>query len=432
MHLTSTLKDERGIALVMVLIMLVGLTALGALATTTARVETQISGNRVTHAGALYFAEAGVNEAMMRLSDDSSPKYIGENMQSPNTGWGVYIVQQTGGSAEDPDRWRLEADNLDNDIDGLVDESRDYYPEVLSVQCDSLEVSISSTPLDYPYVKVSYSVDSAKTLIRYGDSDRNPMTPYRKNTSEGLPVVKVASLGQKGTARRGIEVELVKIPFPFADGALYIESDSLKFSGQNFRISGQDFDPATGDTIPGSSRRKGIITTKDPDNLLSNLNENQYEQILGESGDADVHGSPYDLDLQGYIDEYSQYADLHYIGDTVYPDTEFWGNMDDYRIIYIEAGDCHVTGNTVGGGLLLVEGDFKASGSFTWYGLVITTGACDFSGGGQETHIMGAIMAGGIAGRSDLAGNADILYSSKALMKLYNLKGFQVLSWREI
>jgi hypothetical protein len=432
MPATAVVTNNRGAAIVITLIMLAALAALGAMVASTASAETQMAGNRMGYTRALYLAEAGVHEAMVRLSDSSSPYYIGEDMAAPNVGWGNYIVLNQGGSAADSDRWKQGVDGLDNDLDGFVDESYDFYPEVLSVQADTTAMNLMSSYLTYPWVRVSYSLDGSNTIQRFGDSDGDPVTPSCKNTTDGSPIVKVTSLGQKGRSLRRVEVELVKTPLPYTDGVIYVETDNLKFNGNKFLISGQDFNPATGDTVPGSKRKKAIITTEDPAILLGNLKANQYDQVIGPTGTPDVHGTTYDLDLAGYISEYSSCADIVYLGDQNNPSTDGWGGKNEYHIIHVKDGNLDISGAADGGGILLVDGDLKATGGFTWYGLIIVGGHLDWSGGGNDVNLYGAILAGGTVDREDLSGNIKLVHSSEALGKLYDLKGFQILSWNEL
>jgi hypothetical protein len=432
MHGNAAITNERGAAIAITLIMLAALAAMGAMIASTASVEMQIAGNSIGYTRSLYLAEAGVNEALLRLSDSSSPYYIGENMTAPHVGWGSYIVLQHGGSAADADRWRQGADGLDNDLDGFVDESGDFYPEVLSVQTDTTVMNPMSRHLTYPWVRVSYSLDGSNTIYRFGDPDGNPITPVCKNTTDGSPIVKVTSLGHKGRSLRRIEVELVKTPLPYTDGVIYVETNSLKFNGNKFLISGQDFNPATGDTVPGSTRTKAVVTTEDPAVLIANLKENQYDQVIGITGTPDVHGTTYDLDLAGYIREYSSCADIVYVGDQSNPDTGGWGGINEYHIIHVKNGNLNVSGSAVGGGILLVDGDFQATGGFTWYGMIIVGGAIDWSGGGNNVNLYGAILSAGTVERADLSGGIKLVHSSEALAKLYDLKGFQVLSWNEL
>ncbi len=425
MTVKSCREDQEGSALAITLLLLMGLSALGTVFMTTSRTETQIVGNEIRYSQALYAAEGGLHEAMARLSDVGAGSYVGENMQNPNKGWGLYLVTAAGNSSRDPDYAHTESDGVDNDLDGLIDESGEAYPEVLSAQ------SALADPIDYPWVRVSYGLDGSGNLIRYGDHDDNPTTRPRKNPVSGSPVVYVTARGERGTAGRTLEVELVKRPGPYVKTCIYSEDDNFKFDGNAFLISGYDHDPATGDSIPGAPGVTAIVTTEDPNNILAAIQSFQEDQVIGPDGEANVEGCSYDLDLEGYVAHYSPYADFRYEGSSTISNVSDWGGMDDFKIVYVKDGDLHLSGNCWGGGLLLVDGSLTITGKFTWYGLIIGLGDIDLSGGGNGIHIYGGILSNGQVTRSDIGGQADIFYSSEMLNKLRELERLLVLSWNE-
>jgi len=421
-------EGQEGGVLVISLLLLMGLTALGAAFMTTSRTEVQISGNVVTYAQALSHAEAGLNEAVARLAVPLSPHYIAEDMTAPNPGWGRYIVLERGNSTQDPDFGKTATDGLDNDLDAATDETSESYPEVLSVQ------SNFHHPLAYPWVKVNYRLDGANNIVRYGDHDNNRATAPRRNPTFGQPIVTVTARGEQGPANRTLEVDLVRPPSFDIRACMYTEDDDFSFSGDDFFISGQDFDPATGDTVSNSTRLPAIVTTADLAKLLGQIGHQQGDQIIGSGGESDVQVAPENLNLEWYVDTWGRLADFHYVGDTNNPDnTNVWGDFDNYCVVYVEDGDMTLKGENTGGGLLLVDGNLKVAGSFTWYGVVIALGDIYFKGGGDlegQFHIYGGVFANGV-NLNTVTGNADILYSSEAIDRLKNLRGVLPLSWKE-
>lgn len=414
--------------MVITMLMLMGLTALGAAFMTASRSETQITGNVIRHAQALSIAEAGLNEAIARLAIPSSPNFIGENPFAPNPGWGRYIVLKKGNALQDPEYAVTATDGLDNDLDAATDETSESYPEILSLQAGV------SDPIQYPWIKVKYVLDSGNNIVLYGDHDNNRATADRKNSVFGVPVIDVTARGEQGAASRTIEVELVRPPAFDITACMYTEDDDFSFSGDDFLISGQDFDPATGDTIPGSKRLPAIVTTADVSKLVGSIGHQQADQIIGSGGSGDVQSADADLNLEWYVDTWGRVADLHYIGDTANPsDPDAWGTYDDYHIVYIEDGDLNLKGEAHGGGLLLVEGNVQIVGSFTWYGVIIALGDIYLKGGGDlpdQFHIYGGLFSNGIQ-LNTVTGNADIFYSSEAIARLSRIKGIIPLSWNE-
>jgi len=75
------IKDNKGMALVIALLMLLVLTLIGINAITTTTFETSIAGNERVATDAFYAAEAGIQVALNQLPDTTpiGPEKIGEN-----------------------------------------------------------------------------------------------------------------------------------------------------------------------------------------------------------------------------------------------------------------------------------------------------------------------------------------------------------------
>ena len=76
--------------------------------------------------------------------------------------------------------------------------------------------------------------------------------------------------------------------------------------------------------------------------------------------------------------------------------------------------DIKLSGGSKGCGILLVDGDFEASGDFFWHGAVMVSGSVRITGGGNK-NITGGIMAGGSADADLVGGNVSIVYCSSAV-----------------
>ena len=70
---TNALKEEKGVALVIALLMLLILTLIGISSIGTTTFETSISGNERVRTDAFYAAEAGIQVAINQLPDNISP-----------------------------------------------------------------------------------------------------------------------------------------------------------------------------------------------------------------------------------------------------------------------------------------------------------------------------------------------------------------------
>ena len=418
--------NERGNVMVGALLMLLLISALGVSYVALSKTETGIAGSEKRHVQSMFSAEAGVSEALLRMSSADTTIYFGEDPDlTPTPGWGRYLVQANGNASMDPDYDATLSDSLNNDADGSIDEGSEHFAEVVSLQDNDHR-------LPYPWVRVQYRLNSTNQIVLYGDHDLNPATDPRPNLVRGFPVLKVASEGNQGTSQRQIEVEAVRAPFTVPKAAIYSESDDFAFNGTQFLVSGQDWDPVTDTVVPGSAEVRGIETTADPNNITDQLDNNQTNNVEGTGGEPSVGSAATDFDIPALIAQYSPLADEVHPGGTIANGTiPDWGGFNDYRIIHV-TDDLHISGDVTGGGLLLLEGDLTCSGQFTWYGLIINTGEIAFSGGGTEIHIFGALMSEGGISTNAVGGNADIKYSTATLNKLTAFNPYRVSAWTEL
>jgi hypothetical protein len=419
--------SENGSALVVALLVLLVLSTMALAFVSVTKTEKQISGNELRESQAMYGAEAGISEAIARMSRSSSPAYIGEDLSAPSPGWGRYLVMSNGGSAGDPEYTLTETDSVDNDGDGHIDESGEAYPEVASSQLGL------STPIGYPWVKVTYKyvdIGGAAKVVLFGDHDNNPVTKPTENVAQGYPVLIVTGNGIRGNADKTIEVEAVKLPGPPVPGAVYMEG-TMDCKGTQFHIDGNDYDPTLGTVVAGATPLPGVVATGGPSSVSFD-NPFGPDNVEGSTSSPSIVTPPFDLDLQAYFNTYASMADIVYHGDTDNPVTSGWGGLDDYKIVCVQGGDLHLSGNNGGGGVLLVDGDFVLTGQFTWYGLIIVLGDVDASGGGAGIHVYGCVMSqGSISGIGMISGNADLLYSSETIQKLSDVSTYTVSLWAE-
>lgn len=421
MKRNTPLSNQDGSAMVIALLTLVLLTMVGTLFLAQTKTETQISGFDMRSSQALFNAEAGYAEVLARMDAADSANYIGEPLGTITPGWGRYLVLAAGNGSRDPEYTYTETDTLDNDGDGIVDESGERFPEVLTRQ--------AANPINYPWAKVEYMKNATGQVVLYGDHDGNLSTPHRLNLTKGAPVIIVTAEGGQGTARRVIEVQAVKRPFEMVQSSVYSESDDFQFNGTQFMVSGQDHDPVTGAPVPGAPEVPGIMTTGDPTAIQGDLAAMQQNNVEGDGGEPSVASAPVDLDLEALADEYRPYAE--YVVPTGTYDSMEWGSYGDYTVVNC-TGDLHISGSVEGGGLLIVDGDFRCSGSFTWYGVILVLGDMTWTGGGSDIHIYGATLVQGGTDDQTVSGNADLYYSSAALNRLNFIAPYTVMNWREI
>ena len=216
-------NNPDGSAMVISLMALVLMTMVGMALMLKTTTETQISAHDMRSTQALFNSEAGIGEALARMANpDDIANYVGEPEGTATPGWGVYIVDQSGNSAQDPNAYNLSRDGLDNDLDGMIDEKGERYVEIKTKQ-------EGDDRIQYSWVGIQYVLAPTGEVILFGDHDDDPLTPQVKNLTTGAPVLRVLSQGNQGSAKRLVEVEAIKpaINVPI-EAALYLESSQVK------------------------------------------------------------------------------------------------------------------------------------------------------------------------------------------------------------
>jgi hypothetical protein len=424
---------EAGNTLVVVLLVLFLLTSLGISYVALTKGDKQIAGNQMVGTQAFANAEAGISEALLRMSDPSKgfPTYIGQTPGSYTPGWGAYIVTDPGNAGLDPQYDETTSDGLNNNpgVNNSVDEASEHYPEVGSMQ-NGGGMALADR-LDYPWVKVRYKLNGANQIVLFGDDDNDPTTPPRENTVRGVPKIIITSAGRKGLGAKNVTVEAVKWPLPPVPGSVYTEGQ-LTFTGASFLIDGHDHEyTAPYDTIAGSAPLPGISTPNDPNAISGNLSPQQQNNVEGSGTDPSVQSSGVNLDLAAMAAAWSDMADITLVGDQINIPMTGWGSVSpmDLKIVHI-AGDLTINGVNSGAGVLIVDGDFHMGGTLNWNGIVICLQDVDVSGGGAAKQIVGSLMVQGtLTGNSNVNGNIKLLYSSAMIQQLSSLTKYEISSW---
>jgi len=418
-------RAETGNAMVVALLVLMVLTAAGVAFVAVTKSEKQVAGNQMTAAEALYAAESGITEGLHRMAFPAeSLNYIGP-AGNPVAGWGRYIVLAGGASALDPQKGRLLTDGLDNDADGQVDESGEQYPEILTKQ------AISSSTLRYPYVRVEF-MTQGNQLVRFGDHDKNPLTPPRENMSYGPPVLRLTASGRRGTAAKTLEAEAVRFPLVTVGSPIWA-GGNLVFNGNAFLVDGYDhYATAPFDTVPGATPMPGILTegpvsTADPAT-------NQEDNVSGLGGANSIVQSTYTYDFNQLWANLSAMADYSYSGaQTFGSSTPALGTMASPKVTVVN-GNLNTTGTWRGAGILMVNGNLYMGGGSMYDGIVVVTGDIDLAGGGPAdvARILGGIIyQGTLVNASSVGGSGKVYYSSEAVNAALTVNRYTLAWWRE-
>ena len=116
---------------------------------------------------------------------------------------------------------------------------------------------------------------------------------------------------------------------------------------------------------------------------------------------------------------------------TVYNDTWPEGNIT--GINWVIAPHSHFTGNIVGSGILIIEGDLKVTGTIDFDGVVYVIGDLDLAGtsyvGGSVLAESSATVTTGLAGTCDIEHNITKVEDALDLIKY---RSPQIVSWKEM
>ena len=396
--------DERGVALVMALLILVVVSVICAALMLSVQIETKVSGRDERRSQALSLAEAGIAEAISRIRSGEVPDTLNPKMASQ-----VFMV--TPGNVP-----VLGADST----------------ALATAQPAGNWLSYSLPRRGDQVLTVTYRTDPARTEIYRYDHAKNPPV----QTLTGQPIFVITSTGRKGTDVRTVVTEVIHKPYQPDIKAPVVSNVDLKFSGNcvtcgyNHRI----------DTPLwyGRNGRGGLNSCVPYETGAGNLPGAWSGAALDQAGGSQIDGQPTSVSNQ--VGFYSGPWDPLGI-----PQADFFGMtgpaftavptslkgivyVDNDGISQNQSGAWGIQGTT-GEGMLYVDGDLNLTGPFTYKGLVYVEGNLNTSG---DVWVLGCLVARGKSGVK-VTGGATVLYSSDAvaLMMAKYAGQFVTLSWRE-
>ncbi|MDY6854103.1 MAG: PilX N-terminal domain-containing pilus assembly protein [Thermodesulfobacteriota bacterium] len=273
----SKVFNERGIALVVVLLITVVLTLLGLAAVNTSSFDTLISGNYKRSARALAAAEAGVEEVIARMSlrnNGSVPIASNGSQVDPavNGVTNAYI----GDTGSDPN-WQTKIffTSTDPTDSGSTVNTSSLLP---SSDWADLNYTETSTANAATALTVKHATESDLGLDLDSDAGTNLPVYFstatgRNVTGTGSQVELITSIGRSGDARRTIKVELCRFPISVNPQAAVAVGMAPNFSGSGF-ISGFDHLEDTVDTDDATGTF-GAIQTDGIDSYGYNGDQNE-------------------------------------------------------------------------------------------------------------------------------------------------------------
>jgi hypothetical protein len=397
-------RNERGVALVMALVVLLTLSLLSVVLMLSVSSNRKLAGNGVRLDQALNTAEAGVGEVCSRIK-------VGDiALPTGNPRAVAQIFLTNAGSVPVP-----------ASLDTTAMQTRQPAGEWLTY----------STATKGPDVLTcEFLTDPARTMIYRYDGSRNPPV----NTVSGFPIYKVTSTGRAGNDRRRIVTQLIQRPFNAnVNGALQANV-GIDFKG-NTDVCGYNHPLSTPNGTKGFGQCSPYHTIgNDLPGAWSTTNTTQ-------TGSAQINGSPIgrsdnnvgffsgpwdalgmtQAEFMSWIGPPSSAAPQPPVG-IVY--------LDNDGVSQNQSGSYHYNGGD-GEGLLYVDGDLQVNGNFNYKGLIYVEGNLSING---TCWVLGGIVVRGKT-RIDIAnGNCTVLYSSEAIEQNISKHGgqFVTLAWREV
>jgi hypothetical protein len=404
-------RNERGIALVMALLVMVVVGILGAILMMTLAAESKLASYSQREGTALNTAEAGIAEACARIRNQdmlystANPREVAQIFNVAAGSVPVLGADSAGFATGQPaGQW-------------LGYSTAGRSPDVLTLE---------------------FKTNAARDkIVRYDPTLSPPI-----NLATGYPIYKITSTGLRGGVKRRIVAEVMQKPINLnIKGALTADKD-ISFVG-NAVVCGYDHKADTHDW-----------DGENPRSLLDPLSCMHHEQATGHlpgswsTADVKNGGTAW----QGGVPMANSYPNTgvpFYAGPWEclgLQQAEFWpwigAHLDDEPsgtldgIYYLDDDGVKQNGgskfgfsSTTGEGMLYVDGDLDISSSFIYRGIVYVEGDLHITG---HAWILGALIVKGVS-EVKQNGGSTILYSSEAIQQALAKFGGQFvnLSWVE-
>ena len=407
-------QSERGIALVISMLILLVMTLLGLVLMAGASLNRGLAGNDQRMRQSLNIAEAGVGEAEARIGNQ-------ETLMDP----------------VDPN----DACMIFNTVAGTVPVVGADTIALATGQPVGSYLNYTTATRTPDNLLISWKKNTAGTAVMRYDASRNPAV----QTISGTPIYTITSTGRVGQARRTIVTEVIQKPYPVLALGAFTANAYIEDLG-NAVICG--YDHRTNTAINDGNKGRGAMPG-DIDHCIDDetgIAANNRPGVwcgapISASGASSTFGSPDTLGNQGTTNFYSgpwdcfgmSPADFYgFVGAPRDPST-----VSDWKgILYLDnntttqdascaAGPSGVEGE----GLLYVDGDLHLNSNFSYKGFIYVEGDIEVNG---NAWILGGVVARGKT-KIKLNGGMTILYSGETIMQQLTKYGSQfiTLSWRE-
>ncbi|MGH7389097.1 MAG: hypothetical protein ACREM3_06500 [Candidatus Rokuibacteriota bacterium] len=451
-RIKTALADERGVALVMAMIMLVAMTGLMLAFLSVSAFEPQISENLAKTAQARFVADAGLEWGFDQLAI-----LPGGNVLAQKAQWDAFLALAGG------------------QISGAAPMQVPGPPGPNGASFGTFVVRVRNDTNDSDKAITGYCQTTAVVPC---PATQGRDTGAANDDQNGI-VILTSTATVRGVAKTVAAAVRRIVPFGFNGAVSFPGTQSdVGFTGNSFELSGNDWrmpppgaTPAVPDGVnpavwgiavstqfPGNEGVvEGALTGTQQDNVTG-TNEDpgvgQGENTINTDPDATMEN------VHSFIENVGQLAPgsnvLKYttsIANPLHLSNQTFGSPTNPVIVHVKAdapdptsefAALTLSGGTVGYGILIVEdGDLVISGNFRWNGPIIVSGeyvGVGFMGGGEQS-VYGAVISNETAPTEKVGfkeglftGNAKIRYSREALD--FAMNGFfsqraRMYSWRE-
>jgi len=413
MHVQGPERNERGIALVISMLILLVMTLLGLVLMAGASLNRNLAGNDQRMRQALNIAEAGIGEAEARIGNQ-------EVLMNPT----------------DP----LAACQVFNTVAGSVPVVGADTTALPTGQAAGSYLNYSTDAAGPDVLTIGWKKNTLNQVMRY-DGSRNPAV----QPVSGIPIYTITSTGRVGQARRTLVTEVIQKPYVVNAMGAFTANVPITNLG-NAVICG--YDHLANTPINDGNKGRGVMPG-DADHCIDNetgIAANNKPGVwdgdtVTPGGSAQTFGNPQVLASQGKTNFYTGPWDCFGMSQA-----DFWSfvgapqdpsTVTDYHgILYLDNNavtqdaSCQAGPNGVDGeGLLYVDGDLHLNSNFSYKGFIYVEGDIDVNG---NAWILGGIVAKGKT-NIKINGGMTVLYSSDAITQELTKYGsqFVTLSWRE-
>jgi Tfp pilus assembly protein PilX len=344
------INNQKGMALITAILMLVVLSVIGIIAVNVTTIGAKITGNTRTSKQAFYVAEAGIEQAR-------------ELLRSRIAGGSTVSAQLS----------------LVKGIDGLL--------------VNSTNVANFSSTDDVPFINTTTLVNGSYTVYLTNDSS-DGVTSITDTNSH----VTLTSFGTgPDNSRAIIQATVLRVPIPNLPGAICLPGPHV-----NFHAGDSNAVTVDGEAYPAIAVNSPESRTE----AIAGIPEKRLDQYTGEGYNGTTDPITPSVMNKAFPDPWGNrlllqtlYQNLQSMADYTSPTQPGFtlGSVADSKLVVID-GDYTVPGGTTGAGILLVTGNLVFNGNIDYDGIILVIGKGSITrDGAGNGNINGGIFVDNIA-----------------------------------